>query len=219
MKTTALGWLVLLLIPGCLLVQPLDSAKPDDDDDDTVPAAQAGNAGKASGGSGPGAAGTAGTGGTGNKAGSGPVPAGGSANGGAPSGVDFSLFTGTWTITSGQTTTTCDDGTPSTEAIAPGGTDQVGLGTTSDLIFGPGSSCEILGDVSDRTAYLNSDTLPCADTDGTYYYYLSFESFEFAVSSNGMTADASMTTTVLTADANDNLVASCTVDQTWKYRR
>src|SRR4051794_12424799 len=98
MKAIGGCWLALLVIPGCLLVQPLDEAKPDQQD-------SAGSGGKAShaGSAGQHTGGSPAAGGAGNKAGSGPGAAGGSAgaahggasNGGAPSGVDFSLFTGT----------------------------------------------------------------------------------------------------------------------------
>jgi len=220
-KTTAWSWLGLLLIPGCLLVQPLDEAKPED----------GGSAGNGSGG-GPSKAGSSGStskAGSGNAGRGGGAPNGGAtsgnagrgggANGGAANGVDFSLFTGTWTVTSGETTTFCDGVDPTTEEVTPGGKDTVGLGTTSDLIFGPGSNCEILADVDDRNASLNSDTKPCSETDGTYNYYLTVDAFHFTVSGDGQTAEAGMITTVLTTDANDNLLLSCEVQTTWSYER
>jgi hypothetical protein len=226
-RTTAWTFLALLVIPGCLLVQPLDQARPEDDGSagsgngnagGTSKAGSSGstsNAGSSNAGRGGGASGGAPSG----NAGRGGAASGGAASGGAPSGVDLSLFTGYWYVTDGQITTTCDDGSSQTEAIDPGGRDQVGLGTTSDLIFGPGSNCEILADVEDRNASLNSDTLPCSDNDGTYYYYLTIDAFHFNVSGDGETAEAGMITTVLTTDADDNLLATCEVQQTWNSER
>ncbi len=122
------------------------------------------------------------------------------------------------TITSGKSTTSCDGGTPQTVDATAGGQDTVGLGTTSDLIFDPGSSCEILADVDDRTASLNQDTLPCSYSDATTDYYAIFDSFDFTVSGNGQTAKANISTSVLATDANDNL-HSCEVTQALNYER
>jgi hypothetical protein len=133
--------------------------------------------------------------------------------------VDFSLFTGTWTITSGEITTTCPGEDPITEDIEPGDVDTVGLGTSSDLIFGPGSSCEVLADVDDRSATLNSDTLPCSATDGTNNYYWTIDAFHFNVSGDGLTAEAGMITTVQYTDLDDNPLATCEVQQTWTHER
>jgi hypothetical protein len=226
-KTTAWGWLALLLIPGCLLVQPLDQARPDDDGS-AGESGESGDSGNSSG-----APSKAGSGGGTSKAGSGNAGGGGSPNGGAPSGNagdggspsggmpggDFSLFTGTWTVTSGESTTLCEGTEPIIEEIEPGGEDEVGLGTASDLIFNPGSSCEILADVDDRYATLNSDTAPCSDTDGTYNYYWTIDAFHFNVSGDGQTAESGMITTVLTTDLDDNPLISCEVQRTWEHER
>jgi hypothetical protein len=157
-------------------------------------------------------------GGTGNRAGSGAVPPGGSANGGATSGVDFSLFTGTWTITGGQSTTSCDGATPQTSTVAPGGTDTFGLGNISDLIFDPGTDCEILADVDDRTASLNPATLDCYTSDANYDYDLSVISFDFVVSGDGKTAKATMSASILVSDGSGGL-SVCDADYTWNYKR
>jgi len=214
----AVAWcgLALLVIPGCLLVQPLDEAKPDQDDSASSggETSHAGSAGQHAGGS-PAA------GGAGNKAGSGSGATSGSASagrGGASSGVDFSLFTGSWTITGGKRVTTCDGSTPQTETVAPGGTDTIGLGTSSDLIFGPGTACEILSDVDDRSATLNSGTSTCAYSDENGEYELSFDSFEFTVSGDGKTAKFDMTTSVLFTDLNDEAHV-CSVDSNLDYKR
>jgi hypothetical protein len=225
MRTTAWSWLALLVIPGCLLVQPLDQAKPDDD-------GSAGSGNSNAGGSSKAGSSNGSSGGT-SKAGSGNAGRGGGASGGAPSGnagrggdasggasgVDFSLFTGFWYVTDGQITTVCDDGSSEPEAIQAGGQDEVGLGTTSDLIFGPGSSCEILADVDDRNASLNFDTLPCSQSDGVYDFYLTIDAFHFNVSSDGKTAEAGMITTVETTDADGNSLPTCEVQQLWNYER
>lgn len=222
---------MLLLIPGCLLVQPLDEAKPDADDDSAAaPNAGSGNtsgktshagnsssAGRNTGGSGSPAGGSA-NGGSRNNAGSGPTPPGGSANGGSSSGVDFSLFTGDWTLTSGKNTTTCDAGTPMTEDAEAGIVDMVALGTSTDLIFAPDSECQILADVDDRTASLSQDTQPCSYTTANVDYYATYDSFEFVVSSNGQTAKATIDRSVLATDVNDNL-HYCEVTQDLNYKR
>lgn len=211
-------WLPLLVVPGCLLVQPLDDVKAGDDD--SVPSAHAGM-GQHAGGNGPGA------GGAGNKAGSGPVASGGSgatggsgpvASGGAGNAGAFSLFLGEWTISNGTQTTSCDGGTPTTSTVSPGGTDTFGVGTLSDLILDPGTSCEILVDVDGRTASLNPATLDCTTSDANYDYDLFVESYDFTVSSDGKTAKASMTATVYLTDANSN-ESVCTTDTSWDYER
>jgi hypothetical protein len=226
----------LLAIPGCLLVQPLDQAKPDDDGSagssggsskagssngtsGNPSKAGSGNAGRGGSASGGAPSGNAGRGGSASGgAPSGNAGRGGSASGGAP-GVDFSLFTGNWTVTGGEITTLCEGEDPITESIVPGDVDTVGLGTTSDLIFGPGANCEILADVEDRNASLNTDTGPCSGSDGTYNYYWTVDAFHFNVSGDGQTAEAGMITTVETTDLDDTLLVTCRVEQTWTHER
>ena len=217
MKTTAWRWLVLLLIPGCILVQPLDEAKPADSDDSS-------SGGPAKAGSGNGSGGAPSKAGSGNsgapaKAGSGNAGRAGSSAGGAPSGVDFSLFTGNWKLVGGTITTTCEGSAPSTAPAETGTVDKVGLGTTSDLIFGPGANCEILADVEDRSAFLNSGTLPCSESDGTYNYYSTTDYFEFAVSDDEQTAGAAITTSVVVTDLSDNPLRNCQLEQSLDYQR
>jgi len=85
-KITDFRWLVLLSIPGCLLVQPLDDAKPADESS----AGSGNSSGKPShagnGSAGHNTAGSGPAGGTGNAAGSGPSPGGApsSTGGGSP---------------------------------------------------------------------------------------------------------------------------------------
>ncbi len=214
MRANCWRWLVLLLVPGCLLVQPLDEAKSDNDGSagSGKPSAGNGSAGHNSAGSGSPA------GGSKNNAGSGPVAPGGSANGGAPSGVDFSLFLGTWTVVSGKNTVSCDRSSPTTTNATPGSTDSFELGTTSDLTISIGGGCEVLADVNDRTASLNPATSDCVTSDANYLYDLTVDAFEFVVSGNGQTAKASMDTTVVVLDANGN-ISNCDSDYTWDYKR
>jgi len=83
MKARAWAWLVLLLVPGCLLVQPLDEAKPDTGGS----SGNSSHAGKGNGSAGQSSAGSgATTGGSSNSAGTGAVSSAGtpSAGGGAP---------------------------------------------------------------------------------------------------------------------------------------
>jgi len=216
MKANAWGWLALLLIPGCLLVQPLDEAKPDAEGSSGgagKPSSQAGSGGKLTGGSG------SGSGGSGNRGGSGSLPPGGAANGGAPSGVDFSLFTGTWISTDGSTTISCDGGTPQTTPVDVGTSDTVVLGTVSDLIFGPGNDCEILADVSDRVATLNDATTECNFSDADYAYGQTVDTFQFAVSGDGRTAVSRLTTTVYVYDLVGTYLSTCLSDTTTKFSR
>jgi hypothetical protein len=211
-KTSAWRWLLLLVIPGCILVQPLDEAKPEG-------SAGSGNSSGKSSQAGAGhASGSPGAGGSGNKAGAGPLPAAGAANGGAASGADYSLFVGTWVISGGKVTSSCEGADPTTDDVTPGGQDTIGLGTLSDLIFGVGSECEILADVANRTASLNPATLPCSFSDATYDYYSTFESFEFVVASDGLTAKANVSTSVLAVDFSATTVA-CDIKQTLDYKR
>jgi len=211
MRALAWRWLALLLVPGCVLVQPLDEAKPNDEDSSTP--AGSGNTGSSGGPS------KAGSGNAGRAGASGAPGAAGSANGGAPSGVDFSLFTGTWKIAGGEVTSTCDDGVPKTASIDAVGTTTLGLGTTSDLIVDPGTACEIWVDVDDRSAALNSGTSPCSYTDDMEIsYYIQYDSYEFSVSGDGKSANASMVAYVEASDANGN-AAYCHTTTTWKYAR
>jgi hypothetical protein len=198
------------LIPGCVLVQPLDEAKPDNDGS---------GAGGPHAGSGNGNSGGPSKAGSGNAGRGGGSSAGGAPNGGAPSGDDFSLFTGSWYVSGGTITTRCEGETPMTSSATLGGEVQVGLGTTSDLIFDPGTNCEILADVDERSASLNWDTLPCTENDGTYNYYLDTEYLDFTVSDDDQSATASIITSVTTTDADDNLLLTCEVEQSLEYER
>ncbi|HKO48464.1 MAG TPA: hypothetical protein VJV79_12110 [Polyangiaceae bacterium] len=201
MKTTAWGWLVLLVMPGCLLLQPLDEVKSD----------STGNAGNPSSAGSSGNSSQAGNGSAGRNNGGGP------GNGGAPNGVDFSPFTGTWTVTGGHITTTCGSEMDTT-VVDPGGTDTFGLGTISDLIFNPGTACEVLADVSDRTASLNSATPDCSYSDAQFTYDLAFDSFEFELSGDGKTAEATMVAYIWVSDEDGNS-SECLSENTWSYKR
>jgi len=213
MKAVAWRWLALLLVPGCVLVQPLDEAKPDDDT--SIPAGS-GSGGKTGSSGGPSKAGSGSAGRTGSSGA--PSSAGAPSGNGGGAGVDFSLFTGDWTVTGGENTTSCDPGTTQTAPIDTGGTTTFGLGTTSDLILDPGTTCEILVDVDDRTAALNSGTGSCSYSDSMYSYYVEYDSYEFTVSGDGKTANASMVAYIEVSDANDN-ASYCHSTTTWKYAR
>jgi hypothetical protein len=214
-KTTALRWLALLLIPGCILVQPLDAAKPDDDDSGA-------SGGPAKAGSANGSSGAPAKAGAGNAGRAGGATSG-APNGGGSGAVDFTLFTGDWTLSGGTITTRCQGAATKTTDADTGGVDTVGLGTDSgapsDLVFGPGSSCEIWADVDDRDAYLNPATPACSDNDGVYQYYLTTDDFDFKVSADDQTATADINTTVLTTELSTNYQFTCTVEQNLKYQR
>lgn len=206
MKASLCSWLVLLVLPGCLLVQPLDDAKPKDE-----------NAGGGAhlAGNGPGA------GGAGNKAGSGPVGNGGSSPdpSGGNGGVDFSLFLGGWTLTSAQVTRQCSNETsPTTSPITPGEVDTFVLGTQSDLIFDLEGTdvCDIHANVDDRSAYGTGEQSCTVDeTDGTTTY-LAYTYFEFAVSGDGQSAQSTWDVSFLN-DADPTV--TCDSEVSARYQR
>ncbi len=173
----ALGCVLLTVLPSCLLVQPLDDAKPADG------SAGSGNAGT-------------GNAGTGN----------------VPNEVDFSLFTGTWIIKSGEITTTCG-AQMTTDQATPGDTSELGLGTTSDLILDPGTLCPILLDVDDRTA-TSQDGQTCTLTQDGTTFDLSVDYLDFIVTS----ADTSATSTFY-ASATTTTGVTCNFDQHLYYER
>lgn len=202
-----------LLVPGCLLVQPLDEAKTDAE-------ASAGNAAAGASsshaGSGTGGRSPTGSGGA-HAAGDGPIAAG-APSGGAPSGVDFSLFTGTWNITSGSKTSHCGTDAPETVAIDAGGVDTFSLGTTSDLVLDADTTCPILVDVNDRIA-TGQDAQYCNYTgsDG-YDYNVFFQTYSFEVLADG-SADSTLSTVAMITDPATKNTATCTADATFKYSR
>lgn len=208
------GLPVCLLVPGCLLVQPLDEAK-------TNTEANAGSGNTSSGDSGAttsragssGSAGRAPTGSSGSPA----SGAGGGANGGAPSEVDFSLFTGTWTITSGSKGTDCGAGLIA-EAVPAGGIDEFTLGTTSDLILDASTDCPLLVDVDNRTATgQGAQHCTYSGADG-YDYDIAVQAYTFEVLGDG-TANSTLSTVSLVTDPSTNTTATCTGDATFNYQR
>ncbi len=195
MKLLTFWCLALAVVPGCLLVQPLDDAKSNASGGASAQAGSNGaghtSSGGASGGSGPNPA--AGSGGRSNAG-------AGAPQGGAPNGVDFSLFLGKWTITTGTLTTDCGTGTPMTSALTPGTYDTVSLGTTSDLIFDAATTCPIESDVNDRTAsVLPGQSCTGTDTDSGNDYEIFYDTFTFVVAGTGTTAQGTLDlTTVVT---------------------
>lgn len=182
-----LAWALVALCaaPGCLLVSPLDDAKPE---------GSSGGAGRAG----------SGTGNDTNNAGGGNV--------GGGDGVDFSLFTGDWITKSGTITTVCGGQSNVSDATV-GEVTNIGLGTTSDLIVYPGTDCQILLDVVDRTA-TSLDGQSCVFTDSGVTYTLQLDYFDFIVTD----ADTSATTTFYsTTTTSTGLV--CNTDQTLYYER
>ena len=206
-----------LLVSGCLLVQPLDEAKSDED--------SGGSTSIHSGGS-------THSGGASSKAGNGPTSNGGAPRGGAPaggsggdeplppngggSGVDFTLFTGTWTVTSWAKTGGCDSNYSMT-TVPPGGTDSIGLGTTSDLIFDPTLTCPILLDVSDRIAN-DQPGQGCSFVDEQgFKEEVEFVSFKFEVGEDSVAKlDLSTYDTVTDGDGLDHI---CIFQNTVHYAR
>jgi hypothetical protein len=215
MKALAWSWLALLALPSCLLIQPLDDAKPENT------GGSSGKAGQHAGG-GPSAGGSGNKGGSGPSGGSGPVPPGGAPNsGGSPNGVDFSLFLGEWTMTSGEYSRLCDgETTPTTGTLTPGEVDTFVLGTQasqSDLIFDLEGTdvCDIAANVDDRNAYGTGEQSCTVDeADGTTTY-LGYNYFEFAVSGDGQSALSNWDVTSL----NDGDLISCETQISGRYQR
>ena len=175
------AWLLLLALPaaGCVLVQPLDSATPDDDSSSAGSTAShagaKGSAGKSSGSSG--APGSAGRG-----------SAGSSSGGGAATGK--ALFIGTWTITNGTTTIDCN-GTPQTQPLT--GSDIWAAGTTSDLVLDPSTTCPMRANITGRTAIgepgFSCTTSGTDSTTGTpFTTLLEADDYTFVIASDGKTA-------------------------------
>jgi hypothetical protein len=213
-KRLAWCWLAVLVFPGCLLVQPLDEAKPDLD----ASGGDTASAGKTNGGGGRGGAGpgpTAGSHSGGASAAGGAAHAGASATGGAPTGTDFSLFLGAWTVTSGTITTDCGTG-PMQTAADVGTKETIGLGTTSDLIVDEGTQCPVLVDVTGTVAF-GQDGQTCDFSDASGAYHLEINSYDFAVGSTGTTASAELISTVeLTANGT---TTTCDSDELLVYKR
>lgn len=221
----AAGTVVTLVAPGCLLVQPLDDVKAGSGDESD--AGEVGDAGSSAtpsggrsgsgptpsggkGGSGPAPSGGRGGAPSGGKGGSGPVPTAGS-----PSGVDFSYFTGLWTITSGTITTDCGAG-PTDMPAKVGGQDTFDVGTTSDLILDKGTQCEILVDVADLVAVAR-DGQSCDLSDGADTYHLDISSFSFIVDDDHQTATSYMTSTITVT--SNGVDTTCDSNQELYYSR
>ncbi len=183
-----LRWLLLIAaLPtaGCLLVQPLDSATPDEDDSSAAGSSSShagakGSAGKSSGSSG--ATGSAGRGAAG-------------AGGGVLTGK--ALFIGTWTITTGSTTIDCT-GTPQTQPLT--GSDIWAAGTSSDLVLDPSTTCPLKANVTGRTA-IGEPGFTCttsgtdSSTGAAYTTLLEADAYSFIIASDGKTASATLTGT------------------------
>ncbi len=215
MKVSAWAWLGVLALPGCLLIQPLDKAKPNDD------SGSSGKAGQHAGGSGPSAGGAGNKAGSGPSGGSGPVPPGGADNGGGTGGVDFSLFLGGWTLISGNYARKCASETSTTTGtIAPGEVDTFVLGTResqTDLIFDVEGTevCDVFANVDDRNAYGTGDQACTVDQADGSTTYLTYGYFEFAVSDDGQSAQLTWDVTAL----NDTSLDSCDSETVARYQR
>jgi len=209
-KATIFCWLLLLSIPGCLLLQPLDDAKPE---------GSAGGPNGGSAGSGNGSSGGPSKAGNGN-AGHAGSPAGGAANGGGPSETDFSLFTGTWFVQAGSTIErSCSDGEDYSSEV-DWTTDEFvegGGGSSGDILLNPTTPCALAFDVDDRIAYAQSGQ-SCTLSDGdSLEQTLEFTSAAFAVDDDESTATASVEVDETISDASGTLY--CTAYWTLYYQR
>lgn len=199
--------LALALVPGCLLIQPLDDAKSD--------ASGKGGAGSLAG---SGNAGRAATPGGGSPSG-GAMARAGAPNGGAPNTVDFSFFTGVWTLTSGSIISNCD-GTVMTTAVTPGGQEIFAPGTTSDLVLDPASECPLLADVNDRVATGQAEqSCSYIDSSNGHYVDVFVVSYDFTVAGNGRTATALLVNSITLTDPISGDSQTCDTDQTLYYKR
>jgi hypothetical protein len=215
-RNLSFGWLALAWLPGCLLVQPLDDAKgsANGDSGGAGSGAHAGSGGASS--NPPGSAGATASGGSGARGGA-TGASGAPSAGGPPSGVDFSLFTGTWTVISGTVTTTCD-GVKKTTAATVGSTDTIDVGTDSDLIFDANTECPLLADVTDRVATGQPDqTCSFDDPTSGYAYDIGFTHFDFKVSGNGQTAIGTTDSAVIVTNPANNASQTCTSEVIANY--
>jgi hypothetical protein len=215
MKGSAWAWLGVLVLPGCLLIQPLDEAKPDEG------SGGSGKAGQHAGGSGPSAGGAGNKAGSGPSGGSSPVPSGGADNNGGSAGVDFSLFLGGWTLVSGNYSRKCESETSTTTGtINPGEVDTFVPGTresNTDLIFDVEGTdvCNVFANVDDRSAYGTGDQACTIDEADGSTTYLTYGYFEFAVSDDGQSALSTWDVTAL----NDATLDSCDSEIVARYQR
>jgi hypothetical protein len=216
MKVSAWAWLGLLALPGCLLIQPLDDAKPNQES-----GGSSGKAGQHAGGSGPGAGGAGNKAGSGPSGGSDPIPAGGTDDSGGTGGVDFSLFLGRWTLISGTYARKCASETTSTTGtINPGEVDTFVPGTEdsqSDLIFDVEGTdvCNVFANVDDRSAYGTGDQACTVDEADGSTTYLTYNYFEFAVSADGQSALSTWDVSAL----NDGTLDSCDSEVAARFQR
>jgi hypothetical protein len=216
-KTTIFCWLLLLSVPGCLLLQPLDEAKPEV----SAGGPNGGSAGGANGGSaGKGNGSSGGPSKAGNGSAGGDSPAAGAANGGGPSETDFSLFTGTWLVQEGSTIErSCSDGEDYSNEVDWTADEFVegGGGSSGDILLNPMTPCALAFDVDDRIAYAQSGQ-SCTLSDGdSLEQTLEFTSAAFAVDDDESTATASVEVDETISDASGTLY--CTAYWTLYYQR
>ena len=219
MRTLPFRWLVLAWLPGCLLVQPLDDAKgsANGGSGGAGSTSHAGSSGTHTGGATASGGGAARGGATGASGGA-PNPTGGAPSAGG-GGVDFSLFTGTWTLVSGTDTTTCS-GVKKTTAATPGGTDTFDVGTDSDLIFDADTQCPLLADVTDRLATGQpGQTCSFDDPSNGYSYDIGFTHFDFKISANGQTAVSTSDSVVVVTIPTSTVPQTCTSELVYNYTR
>lgn len=216
MKSIPWLWFALTLVPGCLLVQPLDEAK---SDAEVGGAADGASAGRST------VAGSDGAGATHAGGSSGASPAGGRAgsapNGGGPPTVDPSAaFLGIWVLTDGSITLNCG-GSPQVSQLTNGSADWH-VGTTSDLVqTSEGTPCELLANVQGRVA-AGAPNQQCTesglDSDGNPYSQdLVIENYAFTINANGVNAKELFSGTDAYTDGISGVTTNCTFVQTGNY--
>jgi hypothetical protein len=205
MKNLGWLWLLLAVVPGCVLVQPLDNAAPSSDGGDSSSShAGSGNAGSSSSHAGSSSSGAGGSGGS----------------GGSPSSSKLAPFLGTWTATSGTLTLTCP-------GIAPSNTDATGSetwspGTASDLVaIGFESTCNFNANVSGKVAtglprQVCNESSTATNGDAITQS-LTFTSLTFVVSADGATATQKFSGTDLYTDTTTAQSLTCTFSETAEY--
>ena len=224
MKSVPWLWFALTLVPGCLLVQPLDAAKSDAEVGGAAGSASAGRSSVA-GSDGAGAThagGSSGASAAGGGGGSAPNGVGGSVPvGGGPATVDPSAaFLGIWVLTDGSITLNCG-GTPQVSPLTDGSADWH-AGTTSDLVqTSEGTPCELLANISGRAA-VGEPNQKCTesglDSDGNpYSQALVIENYAFTINANGVNAKELFSGTDAYTDGISGMTTNCTFVQTGNY--
>lgn len=148
----------------------------------------------------------------------------GAACGSSSGGKNVSGFVGVWSPASGTFTETCPggNGTTTTQVTA---TETWATGTSSDLVQTiPNTSCVFHADISASTAtgvagQTCTINTPATATSDSFTDVLSFTSYTFVISPDGMTATENYSGNLAETDNTLNLSGNCTFTQTASYTK